>query len=160
MASRAFWASSGSREGEFVQAPAPCRPRTSFWDTHANARNCSHNTQKQTRFPFPALLGFSNFLRFPKSPWRCRGASFFENSPLYIVFCGPPGAFGPLRAPSGGPRGPHRQTKVTTTLRPVLGGVLRVRAGAQWSTRPQITTGICAECLRRDRRVFTNPRKI
>ena len=75
------------------------------------------------------------------------------------MFCVPLGAPGPLRAPSGGAPGPNDQTKVTATLRPVLGRVLRLRAVAQWSTRLQITTEICAECLRRDRRVFTNPRK-
>ena len=64
------------------------------------------------------------------------------------------GGFWPSPGTLWGSPGPHRQTKVTTTLRPVLGRVLRVRAGAQWSTRPQITMGICAECLRRDRRVF------
>ena len=70
---------------------------------------------------------------------------------LSVVFCGPPGVFGPLRAPSGGLRGPNRQTKDTTTLRPDFCRVLRLRAVGQWSTRPQITTEICAECLRRDR---------
>ena len=29
----------------------------------------------------------------------------FRKSTLYVVFCGPPGAFGPLRAPSGGAPG-------------------------------------------------------
>ena len=29
----------------------------------------------------------------------------FKKSTLYVVFCGPPGAFGPLRAPSGGAPG-------------------------------------------------------
>ncbi len=37
--------------------------------------------------------------------------------------------------PLGGARGPNNQTKVTATLRPVFGRVLRLRAGGQWSTR-------------------------
>ena len=78
----------------------------------------------------------------------------FRESTLYVVFCVPFGAPGPLRAPSGGPRGPNNQTKVTATLRPDLGRVWRLRAGSRGSPRPRITTYRCAESLRRDRCVF------
>ena len=66
------------------------------------------------------------------------------------------GAPGPLRAASGGARGPNNQTKVTATLRPAVPRVLRLRAGGRWTTRPQNTTDSCAENLCRDRRVFRN----
>ena len=55
-------------------------------------------------------------------------------------------------------RGPNDQTKVTATLRPVLGRVLRLQAGGRWSTRARNTTERHAESLRPDRGVFTNPR--
>ena len=106
---------------------------------------------------------------WPKWAWHSRGVHIFKKL-VFSSFLKIPrytSCFAVLRGllalsghPLGELRGPNRQTKVTTTLRPVLGRVLRLRAGAQWSTRPQITTEICAECLRRDRRVFTNPRKI
>ena len=72
-ASRAFWASSGSHEGEFVRAPASFRPRTGFWDTHANARRCSHSTPNQTCFPFPALPGSQ------KAPGAAEALRFLKN---------------------------------------------------------------------------------
>ena len=77
---RSFWASSGSREGEFVQAPAPFRPRTGFWDTHANARRCSHSTPNQTCFPFPALPGWRSVGGpfGPKWAWHSRGVHIFK----------------------------------------------------------------------------------
>ena len=78
----------------------------------------------------------------------------FRESTLYVVFCVPLGAPGPLRAPSGGAPGPNDQTKVTATLRPVLGRVLRLRAGSRGSPRPRITTYRCAESFSRDRCVF------
>ncbi len=36
--------------------------RTSFWDTLANARRCSHSTPNLACFPFPALPGFQKAL--------------------------------------------------------------------------------------------------
>ena len=84
----------------------------------------------------------------------------FRKSTLCVVFCVPLGVPGPLRAPSGGAPGPNDQTKVTATLRPVLGRVLRLRAGGQSSTRPQNTRDRRAESLRRDRHVFKNLRTI
>ena len=78
----------------------------------------------------------------------------FRESTLYVVFCVPLGAPGPLRAPSGGAPGPNDQTKVTATLRPVLGRVWRLRAGSRGSPRPRITTYRCAESFSRDRCVF------
>ena len=70
------------------------------------------------------------------------------------MFCVPFGAPGPLRAPSGGPRGPNNQTKVTATLRPAVRRVWRLRAGSRGSPRPRNTAYRCAESFRRDRRVF------
>ena len=78
----------------------------------------------------------------------------FQKFTLYVVFCVPLGAPGPLRAPSGGAPGPNDQTKVTATLRPVLGRVLRLRAGSRGSPRPRITTYSCAESFSRDRCVL------
>ena len=78
----------------------------------------------------------------------------FRECTLYAVFCVPLGAPGPLRAPSGGAPGPNDQTKVTATLRPVLGRVWRLRAGSRGSPRPRITTYRCAENFSRDRCVF------
>jgi hypothetical protein len=64
-----------------VHAPAPFRPRTGFWDTYANARNCSHNTQKQTRFPFPALSGSQ------KAPGAAEAHRFLKKfGPLFGLF--------------------------------------------------------------------------
>ncbi len=79
---------------------------------------------------------------------------------MSAVFRVPLGAPGLLRALSGGPRGPNNQTKVTATVRPAAPGVLRLRAGGQWNTRPRNTTDRRAEGLRRDRRVFRNPCQI
>ena len=76
------------------------------------------------------------------------------------MFCVPLEAPGPLRALSGGARGPNNQTKDTATLRPAVPRVLRLRAGGRWTTRPQNTTDSCAESLCRDRRVFRNHGKI
>ena len=78
----------------------------------------------------------------------------FRESTLYVVFCVPLGLLGLSGHPLGGPRGPNDQTKVTATLRPVLGRVWRLRAGSRGSPRPRNTTYRCAESLRRDRRVF------
>ena len=78
----------------------------------------------------------------------------FRKSQLSVVFRVPLGAPGPLRAPSGGPRGPNNQTKVTATLRPAVRRVWRLRADSRGSPRPRNTTYRCAESLRRDRRVF------
>ena len=84
----------------------------------------------------------------------------FQESTLSFVFCVPLGAPGPLRASSGGPRGPNNQTKDTASLRPAVRRVLRLRAGGQGSTRPRNTTDSCAESVRRDKCGFRNPRKI
>ena len=84
----------------------------------------------------------------------------FQESTLSVVFCVPLGAPGPLRASSGGPRGPNNQTKDTASLRPAVRRVLRLRAGGQGSTRPRNTTDSCAESVRRDKCGFRNPRKI
>ena len=84
----------------------------------------------------------------------------FQDSTLYVVFCVPLGASVPLRAFSGGPRGPNNQTKDTASLRPAVRRVLRLWAGGQGNTRPRNTAHSCAESVRRDRCGFRNPRKI
>ena len=78
----------------------------------------------------------------------------FENQRYTSCFAFPWGLLGLSGHPLGGPRGPNNQSKVTATLRPVLGRVLRLRAGSRGSPRPRNTTYRCAESLRRDRCVF------
>ena len=85
---------------------------------------------------------------------------FLGKSTLSVVFCVPLRAPGPLRASSGGPRGPNNQTKDTASLTPAVRRVLWLRPGGQGSTRPRNTTDSCAESVRRDRCGFRNPRKI
>ena len=78
-----------------------------------------------------------------------------RESTLYFVFCVPLGAPGPLRAPSGEAPGPNDQTKVTATLRPVLGRVLRCGQAAEGAPdresrrtgvpKALVATGVCSK---------------
>ena len=88
------------------------------------------------------------FYRFTEKS-RCPSCSAF-----------PWGLLGLSGHPLGRFRGPNNQTKDTSTLRPAVHRVLRLRTGCQGSTRRRNTTDRRAESLRRDRCVFKNPCKI
>ena len=76
---------------------------------------------------------------FPKSVFLV----VFRKSTLYVVFCVPFGAPGPLRAPSGGAPGAQQPEQGHGHSEASFRSCFAIRAGSRGSPRPRITTYSC-----------------